>query len=208
MKKRITGGVLIAATMAMAFQNPQLLAGITGTNATTQQAELNKGESDVERIIQKGNEKLPANQMPITWMETIDGDTIKARINGKVETIRYLLVDTPESKKPGMCVQPYAKEAAERNDQLVRRGRLTIELENGNTRDDYGRMLAYVYVDGKSVQETLLEEGYARVAYIMNPPYKYLTLFKADEKIAKGNQVKIWSRKNYVSFRGFIGCLS
>ncbi len=82
-----------------------------------------------------------------------------------------------------------------------------MELEQGNTRDDYGRLLAYVFVNRNSVQETLLKEGYARVAYIMNPPYKYLTLFKADEKIAKRNQVKIWSRKNYVSFRGFVGCL-
>ena len=38
-------------------------------------------------------------------METIDGDTIKARVKGKVETIRYLLVDTPESKKPVYLVR-------------------------------------------------------------------------------------------------------
>ncbi|MFJ5762873.1 thermonuclease family protein [Neobacillus sp. NPDC093182] len=31
-------------------------------------------------------------------------------------------------------------------------------------------MLAYVFVDGESIQGTLLREGYARVAYIMNPP--------------------------------------
>lgn len=193
--------------MAAAFQNPQLLVGITGSNTRIQHAESNKSESDVEGNIQKGNEVISADQVPITLVETIDGDTIKARVYGKVETIRYLLVDTPESKKPGMCVQPYAKEAAVRKDQLVRNGFLTLELESGNTRDDYGRVLAYVYVNQKSVQETLLKEGYTRVAYIMNPPYKYLTLFKAVENLAKRNHVKIWSRENYVSFRGFVGCL-
>lgn len=42
-----------------------------------------------------------------------------------------------------------------------------MEFEEGNTRDAYGRLLAYVYLDGVSVQDMLLKEGFARVAYIM-----------------------------------------
>lgn len=60
-----------------------------------------------------------------------------------------------------------------------------MELEQGNTRDSYERLLVYVYSDGKSVQEPLLNEGFARVAYIMNPPYKYLPQYWADESLAK-----------------------
>lgn len=93
-----------------------------------------------------------------------------------METVRYLLIDTPESKKPGMCVQPFAREASQQNNQLIRNGRLTLEFEQGNQRDAYGRLLAYVYTDGQSVQEVLLKEGFARVAYIMNPPYISLHL--------------------------------
>jgi micrococcal nuclease len=125
----------------------------------------------------------------------------------EVETVRYLLIDTPESKKPGLCVQPYAIEASDRNNQLVRNGRLTLEFEQGDQRDAYGRLLAYVYADGQSVQETLLKEGFARVAYILDPPYKYLADFKAAEAIAKKNKLKIWSRPNYVTNRGFNGCV-
>lgn len=125
---------------------------------------------------------------------------------GKIETVRYLLVDTPESKKTGTCVQPYAKEAFERNNELAKNGSLSLELEQGNTRDVYGRLLAYVYVDGKSVQETLLQEGFARVGYIMNPPYKYLKLYKEDENLARGKQINIWSRSGFVTNSGFEGC--
>jgi micrococcal nuclease len=146
------------------------------------------------------------NLIPVTLIETVDGDTIKVNYKGKEETVRYLLVDTPESKKPGTCVQPYAKAAAERNRELVSSGNLSLEFDNGNERDKYGRLLAYVFVDGKSVQEELLKEGYARVAYIYDPPYKYLSTFENDEKVAQNKHLNIWSDPGYVTDKGFNGC--
>ncbi|MBI0580064.1 thermonuclease family protein [Neobacillus cucumis] len=157
-------------------------------------------------VIQKNVDSNPSDQVPVSLVETIDGDTLKVKYNRKTEAVGYLLVDTPESKKPGMCVQPYAKEAYFRNKQLLEGGKVTIEFEKGRMRDSYGRLLAYVYVDGKSVQETLLQEGFARVAYIMYPPYKYLRLFKEEENQAKKRKVNVWSRPNYVIDRGFEGC--
>lgn len=140
-------------------------------------------------------------------VEAIDGDTIKVMINGKLETVRYLLIDTPESKKPGTCVQPYAVEAMQRNKQLILNRKLTLEFEPGVQRDAYGCLLAYVYAGGQSVQESLLREGFARAAYIMNPPYKYLYVYENDESLAKRNKEKIWSIANYASNRGFNGCV-
>ncbi|GHH99816.1 thermonuclease family protein [Neobacillus kokaensis] len=146
------------------------------------------------------------DRIPARLVETVDGDTIKVIVMGKIETVRYLLIDTPESKKPGMCVQPYAREAAIRNEQLVKGGQLSLELEQGNTKDSYGRLLAYVFADGQSVQEQLLQEGLARVAYIINPPYKYLQEYQSDERLAREHKRKIWSRARYVTSKGFRGC--
>ena len=103
-------------------------------------------------------------------------------------------------------MQPFAKDVFQRNNELVKGGSLSLEMEEGNARDTYGRLLAYVYVDGKSIQETLLKEGYARLAYIMDPPYKYLHLFRTYENLAKTRRIRIWSRKDYVTNRGFTGC--
>ncbi|WP_026678178.1 thermonuclease family protein [Fictibacillus gelatini] len=147
------------------------------------------------------------NRAAVTLIETVDGDTIKVNYKGKEETVRYLLVDTPESKKPGTCVQPFAKDAAERNRQLVNSGKLTLEFEKSRT-DKYGRLLAYVFVDGKSVQETLLKEGYARVAYVYEPPYKYLSTYEKAEDSAQAKHLRIWSRSGYVTNRGFVGCVA
>jgi endonuclease YncB( thermonuclease family) len=199
MRRRIAGvSFLTAATL------------ISVPITTVHHDEIKPVESQQQRMRKKSTESrlsILSGQVPITLVDTIDGDTIKVRVNGKRETVRYLLIDTPESKKPGMCVQPYAKEAYVKNNELVKSGRLTMELEEENTRDSYGRLLAYVYVDGKSVQETLLKEGYARVGYIMNPPYKYLDLYRDDESLAKENKVNIWGKSGFVTKWGFNGCV-
>jgi micrococcal nuclease len=202
MRKRIVGVSLLAAATVFAIHPMEQLDEENQTNIGIHQDGDQNSGSPVEEA-----SGMPTNQIPITLIETIDGDTIKAKVKGKIENIRYLLLDTPESKNPRMCVQPYAKEAFQRNNELVRDGSLAMELEQGNTRDSYGRLLAYIYVDGKSVQETLLREGFARVAYIMNPPYKYLTQYRTDERLAKRNGVNIWSRTSFVTNWGYRGCV-
>lgn len=207
MRKRLVGGALIAASMVLAFHPLQILTGENQLDVSVQRDMIQTLDSLEKGKIQQEAGNIPNGQLPITLVETVDGDTIKVKVNGKVEKVRYLLVDTPDSKKPGMCVQPYAKEASLRNDQLVKGGRLSLELEQGDARDSYGRLLAYVYVDGKSVQETLLKEGFARVAYIMNPPNKFLLQYREDESLAKRNRVNVWNRTDYVTNRGFNECV-
>ncbi|QIZ08456.1 thermonuclease family protein [Priestia megaterium] len=201
MRKRITGIALVAAATILAFQpSPQ-------QEEIQPRIKLYQDENLVSTSLKGEELVMPTGQIPVTLVDTIDGDTIKIRVQGKNETVRYLLIDTPESKKPKMCVQPYAKESFLRNDELVKSGALTMEMEQENRRDSYGRLVAYVYVDGQSVQETLLKEGYARVGYIMNPPYKYLTLYREDEKLAKRSKLNIWSQPDFVTQWGFNGCV-
>jgi len=202
LRKRITGVALVAATIFLAIHSPSSQQEEIKPRVSVQQAEIPAISSRKEDA-----NVIPTSQVPVILVDVIDGDTIKVRVNGKLEKVRYLLIDTPESKKPDTCIQPYAIEAYKRNDELVKSGRLTIELEQLATRDSYGRLLAYVYVDGKSVQETLLKEGFARVGYIMNPPYKYLTLYTEDEGVARQGKINIWSRTGFVTKWGFNGCL-
>lgn len=199
MRKGLVGiATIVAATFLTIYSSPpqkeEIVQVFSLQEFQNQESHLLKVEPGV-------------NQGSVTLIETIDGDTIKVRLNGKTETVRYLLVDTPESKHPNICVQPYAEEAYLRNSELVKSGKLTLEFEQGNTRDSYGRLLAYVFVDGQSIQGTLLKEGYAKVAYIMNPPYKYLEQFREIEGLAKRVKKNIWSREGFVTIWGFNACL-
>ncbi|MEC2352619.1 thermonuclease family protein, partial [Bacillus velezensis] len=69
------------------------------------------------------------NLVDVTLNRTVDGDTIKVNYKGEIKTVRYLLVDTPETKKPNSCVQLYGEDASARNKQLVNKGKLQLEFD-------------------------------------------------------------------------------
>src|SRR5690606_3633650 len=132
----------------------------------------------------------------------VDGDTIKVYINGKVESVRFLLVDTPETNHPRLGKQPFGEEAKEFTRQMLE-GK-TVQLEKDvSDRDKYGRLLYYVYIDGKSVQEELLKNGLARVAYVYAPNTKYVDRYYEIQKEAQQKGIGIWSIENYTQEDGF-----
>ncbi|MFC1529553.1 thermonuclease family protein [Gemmatimonadota bacterium] len=112
---------------------------------------------------------LILTQSPIIGFveRVIDGDTIRVRIGDRIETVRYIGVDTPESVHPTRGIEPYGLAASAFNRTLVegQRVRLGFDVEE---RDRYGRLLAYVYTDSLFVNAELLRQGYAQVMTV--PP--------------------------------------
>jgi micrococcal nuclease len=143
------------------------------------------------------------NRIPVNVEDVIDGDTIKVRVDGKSETVRFLLVDTPESVHPNKPVQPFSKEASSHTKAMLNGSDVELELGIGE-RDKYGRLLAYVYADGESVQESLLKNGLARVAYVFEPNTKYVEDFEKIQKQAQKEGIGIWSLENYTQEDGYI----
>jgi micrococcal nuclease len=144
------------------------------------------------------------DRIPVEVTQVIDGDTVRIIYEGKETTVRYLLVDTPETNHPRFGEQPLGQEATERNRQLLENAdQVEIEFDVGGRFDDYNRLLGYFYADGRSVQEQLLEEGLARVAYIYPPNTRYVDEFRNAEADAKQQQIGIWEFENYSTDRGF-----
>jgi micrococcal nuclease len=75
----------------------------------------------------------------------VDGDTIEVRIGDRVEDVRLIGVDTPETVKPDTPVQCFGERASHFTKRRLtgRRVRLVFGAER---RDVYGRLLAYVYL--------------------------------------------------------------
>jgi micrococcal nuclease len=138
---------------------------------------------------------------PVT--KVIDGDTFKVEYEGREETIRLLLVDTPETVHPSKPVQPFGQQASDFLKKKLTDQRVVLELDLSE-RDRYGRILAYAYdTEGNMINEILLEKGLARVAYIFPPNTKYVDRFQAIQEKAREQEVGIWSIENYVTAEGF-----
>lgn len=167
----------------------------TGTQATD--------ETKTEETESPTEEEYEFQRAEVPLVRVIDGDTIKVKINGKEENVRFLLVDTPETNHPRMSgPQPFGPEAKEFMEEFAAGGKLELELDVSE-RDRYGRLLAYVYVDGVSAQEELLKRGLARVAYIYPPNTRHVDPYQAIQKKAQAEGVGIWSVENYAQEDGF-----
>ncbi len=90
----------------------------------------------------------------------IDGDTIL--IEGG-EKVRYVGVNTPETKHPEKLPEYCGREAFEVNRHLVG-GKIVRLAFDRRRRDRYGRLLAYVYVDDLFVNAELIRLGFAQVS--------------------------------------------
>ena len=120
----------------------------------------------------------------------IDGDTILLDDN---ERIRYIGIDTPETKHPSKPVEWMGKEASEFNRKLVEHKTISLEFDV-EKRDKYGRLLAYVYVDGVFVNAELVKQGYAQV-YTIPPNVKHTDLFLELQKEARENRRGLWGKE-------------
>ena len=123
----------------------------------------------------------------------IDGDTIAVDMNGDVETIRMIGIDTPETHKPDTPVQCYGEEAASYTKRLIGSSKVRLQADALDTnRDRYGRLLRYVYLaDGTLVEEKIITAGYG-FAYT-SFPFEKADQFKKDEQEAKAGNRGLWA---------------
>lgn len=121
-----------------------------------------------------------------------DGDTIAVDMNGNIETVRMIGVDTPETHRPNTPVQCYGPEASNFTKQLIGNQKVRLEADPINTnRDRYGRLLRYVYLpDGRLVESELIKGGYA-FSYTQFP-FQKAAEFDRLEQTAKDTKTGLW----------------
>lgn len=141
---------------------------------------------------------------PATITKVSDGDTVKIKLsNGKEESVRLLLIDTPETVHPSKPVQPFGPEASAFAKEFFKVGD-TVNVDiDVSERDKYGRLLAYLWKDGILYQDAIIEAGLARVAYVYAPNTAYVDSLRENQSIAQKKGIGIWSIENYASEQGF-----
>ena len=124
----------------------------------------------------------------------IDGDTIHVGRGWRDVTVSLLGVDTPETVHPDKPVEFFGPEASEFTKRSLEGIKVRLKFEPSNRNDNYGRLLAYVFLlDGTLFNSELIKKGYARV--IAPFRLRYYEEFRSYEQEAMAARLGIWSVK-------------
>jgi micrococcal nuclease len=123
----------------------------------------------------------------------VDGDTIHVRVGTRVERVRYIGVNTPEVHHPRKGEEPGGREAAAVNRALVAAREVRLETDV-QTRDRYGRLLAYVWVGETMINAELVRRGYAQVMTIP-PNVRHQRLFLGLQREARDAGRGLWAAR-------------
>ena len=143
---------------------------------------------------------------PAKVVRVVDGDTLKVELNGRIENVRLIGIDTPESK-----VNKKAKKYATRSSQdiktivslgkaavsfiksIIKPGDLVDIEQDVQSRDRYGRPLVYIYLkSGKMLNEEIIAAGFASIMTIP-PNVRYQERFLRAYRAAREEQRGLWA---------------
>ncbi len=129
-------------------------------------------------------------------VRVVDGDTIRAVVDGVEQRIRYIGMDTPESVAPGTLVEPFSLEATAENQRLLLGGELILERDISEV-DRFGRLLRYIWIRRPTGEHTfvnleLVLRGYAQVA-TYPPDVRYADVYLAAQREAREAGRGLWA---------------
>jgi micrococcal nuclease len=124
-------------------------------------------------------------------VHVVDGDTIHVQCGARVEKVRYIGMDAPEIHHPIWGAEPGGREAAALNRRLVGGRHVRLELDV-RARDQYGRLLAYVWAGDLMVNAELVRLGYAQVMTVP-PNVRYQALFLKLQREARAAGRGLWA---------------
>ena len=119
-----------------------------------------------------------------TVTRIVDGDTIECAEVGRV---RLIGMDTPESDQ-----EPYGSQATRELANLMAASSEVRLERDAEARDQYGRVLAYVWGDGQMLNWILVRAGYA-VVLTYPPNVQYVDWFTAAQEAAQQESAGLWA---------------
>lgn len=151
--------------------------------------------------------KIAQGSAVVHAVRVVDGDTITVLIDGKIQSVRLIGIDTPESKKNAKALKD-SERTEEDLSQIIRDGKraaaftrslvtpgdaLFLEYD-ARSFDKYGRRLCYVFLPDKTMlNERIIAAGFASVMTIP-PNVKYQDRFLRAYRAAREEGCGLWEK--------------
>lgn len=200
-KTLITSGtIILAVALYLIFSDPKEEATPVTTDTNVSLEETKEYVITPEFAMDKTGKQL----IDVNYLSANDGDTINVELNGEKKKVRFLMIDTPEMNYDKGDPMPYAEQAKALTIQKLEAAKsVQVLFDKGPETDKYGRLLAYVFVDGVSLPEILLNEGLAAVRYVNAPNNTLENELLEVQDVAKNAKLNIWEHENYLQRDGF-----
>lgn len=115
----------------------------------------------------------------------VDGDTVVLE-NGSI--VRYVGITAPENN------EPFERQSTDENKKLVEGKVVKLEYDNYKG-DKFGRILAYLIIDGRNISVEMARKGLAQVViYQKKKPFIYAKELRKAQDEAKKKKLGIWSK--------------
>ncbi len=139
---------------------------------------------------------VPDAAIPVDLASVTDGDSLDVVIDGREEQVRLVGIDARESGGPYQDVECYGPEAADFLRRLLAiDGKLYLEKDRED-RDQYGRMLRWVWADFGTGNVYLLNEALVRAGFAERfrdtPNRRYVDEMIDAESFAQGYGLGLW----------------
>ncbi len=126
-------------------------------------------------------------------LRIIDGDTVEIEYEGDRTSVQLIGVNAPETVHPSKPPERFGSEATAFIQSLLLDKFVYLDFD-GDKKDKYDRLLAYVYRDSDDlfVNLEIIRQGYGQTDARF--PFKYMNLFKYHESQARSGKKMMWSQ--------------
>ncbi len=134
---------------------------------------------------------VDGDTIEVEILDRIDGPGAGAAEVGAIENVRLIGIDTPESVRPGTPIECFGREASAATKALLERREVWL-VKDVEERDQYDRLLRYVYIGEEMANARLVVNGYAS-AYTYPSNVRHAELFVQLQREAREEERGLWS---------------
>jgi len=155
-------------------------------------------EKENEKLLQKINIEQKKYQVE----KVIDGDTIVINFEHNKTRVRLIGLNTPEARNfKERKKECFGLEASKKAKEILNNKTITLELDPSQSKyDKYGRLLAYIFVDGINFAKLMISSGYGYEYTYHGQKYKYQKEFKEAQKRAEKKKLGLWAEESCKDF--------